>query len=531
LKKTWAVVTDISVGVLVNKRIYLLLVFLAQELSYYGTILPMKDCEDIYFCGMGKTFRWRYAMITAATLTIPGGFSSSAIASDHSVVPIEDVRGSQPNIIFILADDMGYNDLSFTGQTNFTTPSLDRMAEEGIFLSHHYAGSTVSAPSRATLLTGNHTGRVYQRGNAKIEFRPDPLDITIATRLQQAGYHTAMIGKSGVAANSMNAGLPNEKGFDHFFGFLAHASAHRFYPQVLTRNGEDVKYPMNDGHTGEVYSGDLFLDDALSYIEEQAARENPFFLHLAIQQPHADLSVPEEFRAAFIGTFDEQPRRSGGYLAESNPAATYAGMITYVDHTVRRILQKLRELAIDEHTLVIFSSDNGSYSEGGYHYSMHNSNAPFRGGKRDLYDGGIRVPTIAWWPGVIAAGSISDHVSAFWDFPPTALELAGLPIPPDMDGISYAPVLTGNHDLQEKHTYLYWEFHERGGRQAVRYGRWKGIRLNVRQNRNGPIELYDIIEDPGETTDLAEKYPEIVERIAGFMEDAHEEPESEHFWF
>jgi arylsulfatase A len=294
---------------------------------------------------------------------------------------------------------MGYNDLSINGQTHFQTPSLDRMAREGMMLTSHYSGSTVCAPSRAALLTGRHTGHVYQRGNAIIEFRPDPFDITIATRLKKAGYHTAMIGKSGVAGNSTNATLPNEKGFDHFFGFLAHAAAHRYYPTEMTRNGETIKFPQNNGHTGEIYSGDVLLDDALLYLDEQGKAGNPFFLHLAIQQPHADITVPDEFRAAYIGKFDEKPRPSGGYISEPYTAATYAGMITYADHTVRRVLQKLRELGIEENTLVIFSSDNGSHSAGGYHYSMHDSNAPFRGGKRDFYDGGIRVPTIAWWPG------------------------------------------------------------------------------------------------------------------------------------
>jgi arylsulfatase A len=206
-------------------------------------------------------------------------------------------------------------------------------------------------------------------------------------------------------------------------------------------------------------------------------------------------------------------------------------MITYVDHTVRRVLQKLRELGIEENTLVIFSSDNGSYSEGGYHYSMHNSNAPFRGGKRDLYDGGIRVPTIAWWPGTIPPGLRSKHVSAFWDFAPTALELAGLPVPEEMDGISYLPTLLNLPDQQPQHQYLYWEFYERGGKQGVRYGQWKGIRLDVRQDRYGPIELYNIVEDPGETNNLAEQHPDIVARIAAFMEEAHETAEFEGFRF
>lgn len=445
---------------------------------------------------------------------------------------LDKVKGSRPNIIFILADDMGYGDLSILGQQNFQTPNLDNMAREGMILTDHYAGSTVCAPSRAALLTGNHTGRLWQRGNGPIEFRPDPKDITIATRLKSAGYHTAMIGKSGLACNSDNALLPNKKGFDHFFGFLAHAAAHRFYPPVLYRNGQKVVYEGNHGKTGDVYSGDLFLDDTLSYLNEQGRSGRPFFLHLALQQPHADLSSPEEFRHPFLGRYDETPHPDGRhYRAQSHPAATYAAMVTYVDHTVRRVLQKLRELKIQENTLVLFSSDNGSYSEGGYHYRMHNSNAPFRGGKRDLYDGGIRVPTIAWWPGTIKGGVRSDHISAFWDFPPTALELAGLPIPDEMDGISYLPTLIGKLDQQKQHNYLYWEFYEQNGKQAIRYGKWKGVRLNVRNDRNGPIELYDIVNDPGETTNLAERYPEIVERIAAFMDEAHEPPESELFYF
>ncbi len=448
--------------------------------------------------------------------------------------PLEAVRGSQPNIIFIMADDLGYGDLSALGQTNFQTPNLDKMMEEGLFLSNHYAGSTVCAPSRAALLTGNHTGRVWQRANfipgpprEQIEFRRDPHDITIATRLQEAGYHTAMIGKSGVACNSDDPDLPNDKGFDHFFGFLAHQAAHRFYPEELTRNGETVALPHNEGHEGRIYSGDLFLDESLRYLDERAGSGQPFFLHLALQQPHADLSVPDEFESPFVGRFEEVPRPTGGYRDAPHPAATYAGMVLSVDHTVRRVLQKLRELGIEENTLVIFSSDNGSYSEGGYHYSMHDSNAPFRGGKRDLYEGGIRVPTIAWWPGTVKAGSRTDHVSAFWDFPATALELAGVTVPEEFDGISYLPALLGLEDEQPAHRYLYWEFHELGGRQAVRYGDWKGVRLNVHNNPDAPLELYNLAEDPAEQNDVGGQHPDVVERILGFMREAHEP--NEHF--
>jgi arylsulfatase A len=444
--------------------------------------------------------------------------------------PLAEISGKdRPNIVFILADDMGYGDLSILGQKNFQTPTLDRMAREGLLFTDHYAGSTVCAPSRAALLTGNHTGRVWQRANfipgpprGDIQFRRDPHDITVARRLREAGYHTAMIGKSGVACNSDDATLPNDKGFDHFFGFLAHVDAHRFYPPVLIRNGETVQYPPNRGHEGEIYSGDLFLDETLRYLDERAASEPPFFLHVALQQPHADLSAPEEFRAPFMNRFDENPRPVGGYRPTTHPAATYAAMVVSVDHTVRRILQKLRQLGIEENTLVIFSSDNGSYSEGGYHYRMHDSNAPFRGGKRDLYEGGIRVPMIAWWPGTIAPGGRTDHVSAFWDFAPTVLELAGVPVPEGMDGISYLPTLRGRSEDQRPHEYLYWEFYEMGGRQALRTGDWKGVRLGVRNNPTASLELYHLGDDPAEERDVAAQHPRIVERIEALMREAHQ---------
>ncbi len=391
------------------------------------------------------SLRSEFTFPVAAGIALLGFSAHTVFAAETGREPtLDEVQNSRPNIIFILADDMGYNDLSFTGQAGFETPGLDQMAKEGIFLTDHYASSTVSAPSRATLLTGQHTGHVYQGGNGEIEFRLDPLDITIATRLQRAGYHTAMIGKSGVGCNSTNATLPKDKGFDHFFGFLAHAAAHRFYPERLYKNRSTISYPLNHGHTGEIYNGDLFLDDALCYINTQGQTGQPFCLHLA---------------------------------------------------------------------------------------STHNSNAPFRGGKHDFCDGGIRVPSIAWWPGTVPSGTKSDHISAFWDFPPTALELAGKPVPEKMDGISFLPPLIGKPNEQQEHEYLYWEFYEQGGKQAIRYGEWKGIRLNVKRDRHGLIELYNIVEDPGETTDIADQHPDLVEKVAFFMEEAHETPEFEGFSF
>lgn len=455
------------------------------------------------------------------------GLSAAAAASSPPTA-YSAMVGSRPNIIFILADDMGSGDISALGQKNFRTPSLDRMMDEGMYLSNHYSGSTVCAPSRAALMTGNHTGRLWQRGNfipgpprQEIQFREDPEDLTIATRLREAGYHTALIGKSPVSCNGTDLKLPNKKGFDHFFGFISHRAAHRHYPEVLIRNGEEVRYPANQGFTGDIYAGDLFLDESLRYLDSRAGSEAPFFLHIALSQPHADLSVPAEFEAPFLGRFEEPQVDTGGYVDAPHPKATYAGMVSYVDHVVRRVMQKVKELGLGENTLVIFSTDNGSYEEGGYHYSMLDSNAPFRGGKRDLYEGAIRVPTIAWWPGKIAPGSRSEHLSAFWDFPATALELAGVKRPDGMDGLSYLPVLLGESEVQLQHPYLYWEFHGRGGRQAVRYGDWKGVRLNFNEDPNGPIELYHLGEDPTESNNIAAEHPEIVERIDRFMREAH----------
>lgn len=439
-----------------------------------------------------------------------------------------DEQEQPPNIIFILADDMGYNDLSIVGQHNFETPELDRMAREGMLFTQHYAGSTVCAPSRATLLTGNHTGRVYQRGNGDVAFRRDPHDITIATRLKKAGYHTAMIGKSGLSCKSDDLTLPNDKGFDHFFGFIDHVAAHRYYPTELVRNGEKIRYPDNHGKHGKRYSGDLLLDEALRYLVRQ--RNGPFFLHLALQQPHADLAVPEQFREPFVDRFEEKPHPEGRhYRGESQPAATYAGMVRYVDYSVGKVLDQLRQLDIDEKTLVIFSSDNGSHREGGYHHRMHQSNAPLRGGKRDLYEGGIRVPAVMWWPGTIKAGTRSDHVSAFWDFAPTALQLAGLRVPEEMDGISYLPTLLNQEKRQRDHEFLYWEFYEGGGSQAVRYGDWKGLRLNLARDRNAPIQLFNLREDIGEKNNIADQHPKIVNQIRQFMDQAHKP--SERFRF
>jgi arylsulfatase A len=433
----------------------------------------------------------------------------------------------RPNIVFILVDDLGWNDLSCFGQTNWQTPRLDEMAREGMRFTDAYAGNTVCAPSRAALLTGNHTGRLYQRGNGKVAFRRDPLDTTIATRLQQLGYATAMVGKSGVACNSDDAALPNDKGFDHFYGLLSHVAAHRQYPRQLVRNGERIELPGNEGKTGTTYASGLFVDDAIHWMEDN--RDGPFFLHLALTPPHADLTVPARYMEPFRGRWPEKPHTRGGYYHQPEPKAAFAGMVAFIDESVGRVLDAVERLGIDQNTVVFFASDNGPHYEGGAHPDHFDSNGPFRGGKRNLTEGGLRTPQLVWWPGTVAAGAVSDHVTAFWDFPPTALELAGGEIPVSMDGLSVAPLLTGRPDSQASHEYLYWEFHEQGGKQAVRMGPWKGIRLGVGKNTDAPIALYDLRSDIAEQHDLASEHPEIVARIAEAMDEAH--TPSERFRF
>ncbi len=424
-----------------------------------------------------------------------------------------------PNLVFILVDDLGYADLSCYGQRNWTTPRLDEMAAEGMRFTNAYSGNTVCAPSRATLLTGQHTGRVYMRGNGKIQFRRDPEDITIATRLRELGYTTAMIGKSGVACNSDDATLPNDKGFDHFYGLLSHVAAHRNYPREIVRNGERVELPGNEGKTGDIYANELFVEDALNWIGDN--RDRPFFLHLALTPPHADLTVPERYMAPFRGKFQEKPHTTSGYYHQPEPRAAYAGMVAFLDESVGRVLDRLESLGLDDDTLVIFASDNGAHSEGGADPRAFDSSGPYRGGKRDMTEGGLKTAQIAWWPGTISPGSTSDLITAFWDFPPTALDLAGADIPTEMDGLSIAPTLLGRPRDQQHHDYLYWEFYEQGGKQAVRMGKWKGIRLGVNKDRNAPIALYDLENDLAESDDLSARHPGIVARIGAAMDEAH----------
>ncbi len=422
----------------------------------------------------------------------------------------------KPNIIFILVDDLGYGDLGCYGQEVIQTPNIDRMAAEGMVFTDHYAGSTVCAPSRCSLMTGRHTGHCRVRGNARVPLRES--DITVAELLKQAGYTTGIIGKWGLGEPG-TTGIPNKQGFDYWFGYLNQRHAHNYYPEYLWRNEEKVALsnevrpvnPPGGVATKRVeYSHDLFAAESLAFVERHV--DKPFFLYLAYTIPHANNEARNEGM--------EVPSY-GPYADEDWPDAQkgHAAMITRMDGDVGRLLANLKVLGIDDNTLVFFSSDNGPHKEGGADPKFFNSSGPLRGYKRALYEGGIRVPLIARWPGKIAPGSGSNLVSAFWDFLPTCCDLVGA-MPPEIDGFSMLPTLLGKPDRQRRHRYLYWEFHEQGKKQAVRMGDWKGIRLNVAKNPDGPIELYNLKTDLGETTDVASEHPDIIESMAALMKDA-----------
>jgi len=441
------------------------------------------------------------------------------------------VKSPRPNIIFILADDLGYGDLGCYGQKEIATPNIDCIAAEGIRFTDHYAGSTVCAPSRCCLMTGLHTGHAHIRGNALIPLRPS--DVTVAELLKQAGYTTGIIGKWGLGETG-TTGIPNKKGFDYWFGYLNQRHAHNYYPEFLWKNQEKIAVEGNQlppessaedkiGGWGRsvkqvTYSPDLFTKESLAFVEKN--KDRPFFLYLAYTIPHANNEAGQNgMEVPSLGQYANK-----GW---PNPQKGHAAMITRMDADIGKLMSKLKKLGLDENTLVMFSSDNGPHKEGGGDPNFFKSSGPLRGYKRDLYEGGIRVPMIARWPGRIKAGSVSNHISAFWDFLPTCCELVGIETPKGTDSISILPTLLGQPGKQKKHEFLYWEFHEQGKKQAVRIDDWKGVRLNVAKNPDGPIELYNLKDDNGEQKNLAMENTEVVEKIKKYLETAH--TPSEHW--
>ncbi len=451
---------------------------------------------------------WNRSLTTART----------ALAVLALLLPGARAADAPPNILLILADDLGYGDLGCFGQTRIATPHLDRLASQGVRFTRAYAGSTVCAPSRCALMTGLHTGHARVRGNARVPLAPE--DLTIAEVLQSAGYATALVGKWGLGEPD-STGIPNRQGFDTFFGYLNQGHAHTYYPEYLWRNErKETLIGNRDGKVRGVavdhaqYTPDLFTREAITFIE--ANRQRPWFLYLAHTLPHAN---NERGRAEGNG-MEIPPNAPERALYEEKawpqPQKDHAAMITKLDNEIGRVLETLDRLGLAENTLVLFASDNGPHKEGGADPAFFDSSGPLRGFKRSLHDGGIRVPAIARWPAHTPPESTSDQIWAFWDLLPTFAEIAHAKIPSGLDGVSVAPLLEGKA-LPDPHPPLYWEFHEGGFAQAaLLQDHWKGIRPAP----GAPIALYDLAADVGETTNLAEKHPEMVAEIDRFLKSA-----------
>lgn len=443
--------------------------------------------------------------------------SSLCHAQDKKTVATKEM----PNVIYLLCDDMGYSDIEAYGQQMISTPNLNRMINNGMSFTQFYASTAVSAPSRASLMTGQHTGHTKVRGNKEIEPEgQEPLDPNVETighLFQQSGYVTGCFGKWGLGYPG-SVGVPNNMGFDVFFGYNCQRQAHSYYPLWLWHNNEKVNYPDRD-----VYSQDAIHEHVLAFIEEN--KDKAFFGYFTYTIPHVGLEQPDDsIVAMYRGKFHEPKpfNGSGNYVKTTEPRTQFAAMITRLDAYVGQIMDKLEELNIADKTLFIFTSDNGYTKEGGADPIFFNTEERLRGHKRALYEGGMRVPYIAWWPGTIEPGSVSNIQAAGWDMMPTFVELLGKNASwreEPMDGISLLPTFTGK-GTQEEHEFLYWEFHEEGGRQAVRKGEWKLIRQKV-SSKNPTHELYNIAEDPHEDYNIINQHPDIFEELKTIMDQEH----------
>jgi len=455
---------------------------------------------------------------------------------DHKVA----VEIQTPNIIYILADDMGIGDLGSYGQTIIQTPNLDKMAANGMKFSQHYSGSAVCAPSRSTLMTGQHTGHTPIRGNKQFIKNVDgqvPLpdnSVTLAEILKKEGYITGMFGKWGLG---FGEGDPNNQGFDEFYGYNCQRLAHRYYPPYLNHNQERDSLEGNDWTNKVTYAPDRIQEERLRFIEEN--KDKPFFAYIPLVLPHAEIISPNDSIFKFYdGKFKETPYTVDNsytsdygpdivtheYASVEKPLATYASMITRIDAYVGQIIDKVNELGISENTIIMFASDNGPSPEGGTNPDFFNSNSDFRGYKRDLYEGGIRAPFIVVWPNKVKEGSVSNHVSTFWDVLPTITEITNTENPDNIDGISFLPSLLEDEN-QKQHDYLYWEFYIKGGRKAVRKGNWKGVWYKMNTKNPNAFELYNLEDDVSETNNVADKHPEIVAEFHQILKEASTESE------
>lgn len=438
----------------------------------------------------------------------------------------------RPNVVFILADDLGYGDLSILGQKRISTPNIDSIGREGVVFTDHYSGNTVCSPSRACLMTGQHPGHVKCRrnGDEDIYAALDPGMVTLPRLFKNAGYATGAFGKWGLGTTCKEgASNPMTHGFDVFSGWKSQRIAHTYYPSSIVRNGKEER--LDEG----TFIHDLIMEDAFAFIRKNAEGKKPFFAYIPTAVPHAAMHAPKALHEKWRKIFPEFDSKTGTYSAGSNdqcppvtnPIAGFAAMMENLDNQVGHLLAMLKELGVDDNTLVIFTSDNGSHLEGGHDPEFWDSNGPFRGHKRDFYEGGIRTPFLARWPGKIKAGTRCDHISAFWDILPTMAELTGQPVLSQSDGISILPALLGQVENQKKHQYLYWEDSSiKGGifKTALRQGDWKIVR-KYEKGTGLTSELFNLRDDIGEERDIASEHKEIVERLEKLMTDAHRQPE------
>ena len=479
---------------------------------------------------------------------VPILISLILLGCSRTTPPPESENDQLPNIILMMADDLGYHELGSYGQEIIKTPYLDQLASEGMSFTEFYAGSTVCAPSRCTLLTGKHTGNSYVRDNFELgDFSDEneggqlPLPIgtfTISTMLKELGYRTGAIGKWGLGGPG-SSGIPNKQGFDYFYGYLCQKQAHNYYPTHLWENetwdsldneyfiphqqfdGDPEDLEAFSKYQGNQYSQEAMTEKTLDFIEQN--KDQPFFLYLPYTIPHLALQVPNEALNLYKDQFPETPYLGDkNYLPHPHPRAAYAAMITYMDQQIGLVMDKLKTAGLKDNTIVIFTSDNGTtFDIGGVDRKFFNSLGSLKGHKTNLYEGGIKVPLIVRWPGKIEPGSLSPHISANWDLLPTIAEMVQTGTPTDLDGISFLPTLLGQNN-QGTHNYLYWEYHSRGGSQAVRLNQWKGIRLEAGSDNPGSIELYNLNTDISESNDLAGAHPEVVDRIREIMKSRTE---------
>jgi arylsulfatase A-like enzyme len=431
---------------------------------------------------------------------------------------LEFTEDQKPNIIFIIADDLGYNDLGCYGQRLIKTPNIDSLALQGMQFTQCYSGSAVCAPARSVLMTGMHTGHTTVRGNfgkegviglgggeGRVPLKES--DTTIAQVLQEAGYVTAMIGKWGLGEPN-TSGEPSKKGFDEFYGFLNQRRAHTYYPEYIWKDTVKIELPGNKDGQKAKYTHDMFADYAMDFITRN--KDTSFFLYLPFCLPHSDYEIPDN------GIYEEEDW--------GDDLKAYAAMISKLDNTIGRIIITLKESGIDKNTIIFFTSDNGATNITD-EWKIFHSNYPLRGEKRDPYEGGIRVPMIVRFPGKIKAGQTNDQTWYFADIMPTLAEIAKVSPPKNIDGISVLPTILGDkQDLSNR--YLYWEFYKRSGWRAVRFGDWKAIQKGMNQEVHQDIELYDLKQDIGETTNIADQHPEIVKKAEEMFKEAHTPSES-----